>query len=60
VALEWFILQALPFPTVSIIPPMLHTHINLHVALTRRTTGRSLGTFRKLKVINLKTHLSFL
>jgi len=29
-----------------IIPPMLRTHL-LHVALTRRTNGRSLGTFRK-------------
>ena len=29
-----------------IIPPMLHTHL-LHVALTVRTNGRILGTFRK-------------
>jgi hypothetical protein len=33
---------------VSIIPPMLHTHLNLHVALSRRTNGRSLvRTFQK-------------
>ena len=31
----------------SIIPPMLHTHLHLHVALTRRTKGRDLGTFQK-------------
>jgi hypothetical protein len=33
---------------VSIIPPMLHTHLHLHVALTRRTNRRSLGTFQKV------------
>jgi hypothetical protein len=32
--------------SASIIPPMLHTHLHLHVALTRRTNGRSLGTFQ--------------
>jgi len=30
---------------VSIIPPMFHIHLHLYVALTRRTNGRSLGTF---------------
>jgi len=38
-------------PTTSvftcIIPPMPHIHINLNVALTRRTNGRNLGTFQK-------------
>jgi hypothetical protein len=29
---------------VSGIPPLLHTHIYLHVAATRRTRGRKLGT----------------
>ena len=28
---------------VSIIPPMFHTHLFLHVTFTRRTTGQSLG-----------------
>jgi hypothetical protein len=37
----------LRFSPVSIIPPMLHTHLRLRVVLTRRTTGRSLGTFGK-------------
>ena len=33
------------FSPVSIIPPLLHNHLNLHAALTRRTNGRSLGSF---------------
>jgi hypothetical protein len=32
------------FP-VSVIPPILHTHLQSRVVLTRRTNGRSLGTF---------------
>jgi len=32
---------------VSIIPSMVHIHLHLHVAFTRRTNGRSLGTFQK-------------
>jgi hypothetical protein len=35
---------------VIIFPSMLHTHLHLHVALTRRTNGRSLGTFQKAKL----------
>jgi hypothetical protein len=31
----------------NIIQPILHTHLYLHVALTRRTSGRGLGTFQK-------------
>ena len=38
-------LPALQFSPVSIFPPILHTHP--HVALTRRTDGRSLGIFEK-------------
>jgi hypothetical protein len=37
--------RLLPFPPVSIIPPMLHTH-HLRVAVAR-TNARSLGTFQK-------------
>jgi len=33
--------------TVSIIPSLFHTHLHLHVALSRRTNGRSLGTSKK-------------
>jgi hypothetical protein len=32
---------------VSIIPAMLHTSVHLHMTLTGRTNGRSLGTFEK-------------
>lgn len=32
---------------VSIIPQMLHTHLYLHVALSRGTHRRSLGTFQQ-------------
>jgi hypothetical protein len=32
---------------VSIIPPMLHTHLHLHVALTRRTNGAKLENLPK-------------
>ena len=33
------------FP-VNIIPPMFRTPLHLHVALSRTTNGRSLGTFQ--------------
>jgi hypothetical protein len=39
-------LPVLQFP-LSIIPPMLHTHIPINVALTIRTNGRSLGFFQR-------------
>jgi hypothetical protein len=38
-----------PVSPVSIIPPMLHTH--LHVALSRNTSGPSLGNFQKSKAL---------
>ena len=34
---------------VSIIPPIIHCHRNVHIALTRMTNGRSLGTFQRKK-----------
>ena len=34
-------------PPVSIIPPILHTHLHLYVAVTRKTNGQSLGTLQK-------------
>jgi len=40
-------LPVLLFCPVSIIPPMLHTHLHLHVALSRETNGRSLRVFQK-------------
>jgi hypothetical protein len=42
--------SVLQFSPVSVIPPMLHTHLHLHVAFSRRTNGGSLGTFRNTKV----------
>jgi hypothetical protein len=35
------------FPPISIIPPVLHTHLHLHVTLIWRTKGRSLETCQK-------------
>jgi hypothetical protein len=32
---------------INIIPPMVHSHLHLHVPLTGRTNGRSLGNFPK-------------
>jgi len=37
--------------TFSIIPPTLQSHLHKHVALTRRTNGRSAGTFLKAMVL---------
>jgi hypothetical protein len=51
-ALGLIILRTLRFTPVSIIPPVLHTHLHLYSALTRRTTGRSLGTFQKSNVLS--------
>jgi len=42
---QYFLLST-SVSAVSIIPPMLHTHLYLHVALTR-TNGRCLGTLQK-------------
>jgi hypothetical protein len=47
VALGQVFLRLLRFPPVSIIPPVLHTHLYLHTVLQRRTNGRSLGTSQK-------------
>ena len=43
VALCQVFLWVLSFYLVSIIPPVLHTYLHLHVALTRRMNGRKLG-----------------
>jgi hypothetical protein len=47
VTTEQFFLGLLLFSPVSIIPPMLHLHFQLHVVLIRRTNGRSPGTKKK-------------
>ena len=41
-------LQYFQFYPLSIIPTKLHTQLHLHVAVTRRTNGRSLGTLKKV------------
>ena len=40
-------LRVLRFSLVSIIPAMVRTHLQLHVALSRRTNGRSTRTFKR-------------
>ena len=40
----------LRFCPVCIIPPLLHTLLCIHVALTGRTNGRSLGTLKKAMI----------
>ena len=39
VALRHVFLQVLLFPPVNIIPPLLHMHLRVHFAVTRRTNG---------------------
>jgi hypothetical protein len=51
-ALTQVFLPLLRLSPVSIIPPMLHTHLHLHVALTRRTKRRSLGIFQKSNALS--------
>ena len=47
VALGLFFLPVLLSPPLIVIPPTLHTDLQLYVAFTRRTNGRSLGTFKQ-------------
>jgi hypothetical protein len=53
VAVGQFFLPVLRFSPVSINPPLLHTHLHLHAALTRRTNGRSSGTFQKATLLRI-------
>ena len=46
-ALGQVFLRVMRFSFVSIILPMLHTHLHLQAARTRRTNERSLGTLKK-------------
>jgi hypothetical protein len=45
--LSTFFFSVLLYSPVRTIPPMIHSHLHLHKALTRRTNGQSLGTFLK-------------
>lgn len=42
---------------ISVIPPILHTHLRLHVSPTRRTDGPSLKTFKKQSPVGNKRAL---
>ena len=44
------------FCPVNIIPPILHTHLYLHVALTRRANRRSLGTVKEAQFVGCPEH----
>jgi hypothetical protein len=44
----YFFLSVLHFSSVSIIPPVLHTHLHLQADINRRKNGRSLRNFKKL------------
>jgi hypothetical protein len=41
-------LRAFQFYPVTVIPQMLHSHLHLHTALTRKANGWNLGTLNKL------------
>jgi hypothetical protein len=42
-----FFLQVVQFSPINITAPLLHTHLHLHVAVTRMTNERGLETFWK-------------
>jgi hypothetical protein len=52
VALGQILLRVLRCSSVGIFPPTLHTHLHIHVALTRRAKRRSLETFQKCALVN--------
>jgi len=52
VALGQVFIPVLRFPPVSIIPSVLHTRLHVHVAVTRRTNMRSLGTFQNSSAVS--------
>jgi hypothetical protein len=43
--------------TATVIPPMLYTYLRLHVALTRRTNARILGTSPKVVLFRLSGNI---
>jgi hypothetical protein len=47
VVLEWVLLRALLFSPVSVIPPVLHTHLHLHVFLTSGRKGEAWASSNK-------------
>jgi len=57
VALGRVFLLVLRLYPVSIIPPMLHTHLHLQVGFTSSTNGRNLGTFQKAMLFRTSASL---
>lgn len=47
VAISHVSLPVLIFVPVSVIPPMLHSHFHINATFIRRTSGRSLGSFKQ-------------
>lgn len=45
------VLRIISLSPVSVIPSMLHTPLNLHVALTKSTNCRSLGICQKTTML---------
>jgi hypothetical protein len=52
VAMGQGFLRALRFPSVIIIPPVLHTYLHPYVDLTRSTNGRILRIFQKSSALS--------
>ena len=50
-ALGQVILRVFHFSTVRIGPLLPHTHLHLHVALTRGTNGTTLGFSKKMMLV---------
>jgi hypothetical protein len=51
VALGQVLLLVLRFSPVSIISPVLYTHLYFNTALMRRISGRDLGTFKQSSIV---------
>jgi len=51
VTLGLVFLRVLGVSIVNVIPPMLHSRLQIRVSVTRRRNGRSLGTFQKVVLL---------
>jgi hypothetical protein len=49
-------LHVIQIPAVSIIPPMLHNQLHLHITLIRRTRGQSLGAIKQTMFFRMSWH----
>jgi hypothetical protein len=57
VALRHVFLREFPFPSVNVIPPMLHTHFHVHSAAIRNTRVRSLWIYKEF--LSIKNDIIF-